>query len=181
MNYIQQAYTGENKWFHWVLTIGLVFIGWQILGVIPLTVVAFLHSADLNEFIAAGENNFMSLGMNKNLFFFLMLFMFAVGLFFLGLGIKYVHKRTVTSLVTSRRNIDWKRFWFSFLSWGTIVVLLSLTGVLLAPENYTFNFNPKPFFILVAISMVFIPLQTSLEELLFRGYFMQGIGVLAKN
>jgi membrane protease YdiL (CAAX protease family) len=94
---------------------------------------------------------------------------------------KYIHKRTVTSLVTSRKNIDWKRFWFSFLIWGTVVVLLSLIGILLAPENYTFNFNPKPFFILVAISIVFIPLQTSLEELLFRGYFMQGIGVLAKN
>jgi membrane protease YdiL (CAAX protease family) len=181
MNYIQQAYTGENKWFHWVLTIVLVFIGWQILGVIPLTVAAFLHSADLNEFIAAGDDSFMSLGMNKNLFLFLMLFMFAVGLLFLCIAMKYIHKRTVTSIVTSRKNIDWKRFWFGFLSWGIVVVLLSLIGILLAPENYTFNFNPKPFFILVAISIVFIPLQTSLEELLFRGYFMQGLGVLVKN
>jgi membrane protease YdiL (CAAX protease family) len=181
MNYIQQAYTGENKWFHWVLTIVLVFIGWQILGVIPLTVAAFLHSADLNEFIAAGDDSFMSLGMNKNLFLFLMLFMFAVGLFFLCIAMKYIHKRTVTSLVTSRKNIDWKRFWFGFLSWGIVVVLLSLIGILLAPDSYTFNFNPKPFFILVAISIVFIPLQTSLEELLFRGYFMQGLGVSTLN
>ncbi|SDS07429.1 hypothetical protein SAMN05216503_1896 [Polaribacter sp. KT25b] len=181
MNYIQQAFKGNNEWYHWVLTIILVFIGWQVLGAIPLTLVAYFHSADLAEFAAAGADNFMTLDINKNLFLFLMLFMFAVGLVFLIIGVKYIHKRTITSLVTSRKKIDWKRFWFAFLIWGTLVVVFTILGILLTPEHYTFNFNAKPFFILVAISVVFIPLQTSLEELLFRGYFMQGLGVLAKN
>ena len=181
MNYIQQGFTGKNEWYHWVLTIILVFVGWQIIGVVPLIISAAVYSENITEFLNAAADNFMTLGMNKNLFLFLMLIMFAIGLFFLIIAVKYIHKRTVTSIVTSRKNIDWKRFWFGFLSWGTIVVLLSIIGVLLAPENYTYNFNAKPFFILVAISIIFIPLQTSLEELLFRGYFMQGIGVLAKN
>ena len=181
MNYIQQGFKGENEWYHWVLTIVIVFFGWQIIGAIPLILAAVAYSENMTAFANAAEDNFMSLGMNKNLFLFLMLFMFTVGLFFLIIAIKYIHRRTVTSLVTSRKTIDWKRFWFGFLSWGTVVVVLSIVGILLAPENYTFNFNAKPFFILVAISMLIIPLQTSLEELLFRGYFMQGLGVLAKN
>ena len=181
MNYIQQAFKGNNEWYHWILTIILVFIGWQILGVIPLVMTAFAFTENMTEFAHAAANNFMTLGINKNLFLFLMLFMFAVGLVFLLIGIKYIHKRSITSLVTSRKKIDWKRFLFGFLSWGILVLVLSVIGIYLAPENYTFNFNAKPFFILVAISIVFIPLQTSLEELLFRGYFMQGLGVLAKN
>ena len=181
MNYIQQAFKGNNEWYHWIFTIILVFIGWQILGVIPLVMTAFAFTENMTEFANAAANNFMTLGINKNLFLFLMLFMFAVGLVFLLIGIKYIHKRTVTSLVTSRKKIDWKRFLFGFLSWGILVLVLSVIGIYLAPENYTFNFNAKPFFILVGISIVFIPLQTSLEELLFRGYFMQGLGVLAKN
>lgn len=181
MNYIQQAFKGNNEWYHWIFTIILVFIGWQILGVIPLVMTAFAFTENMTEFANAAANNFMTLGINKNLFLFLMLFMFAVGLVFLLIGIKYIHKRTVTSLVTSRKKIDWKRFLFGFLSWGILVLVLSVIGIYLAPENYTFNFNAKPFFILVAISIVFIPLQTSLEELLFRGYFMQGLGTLAKN
>ena len=181
MNYIQQAFKGNNEWYHWILTIILVFIGWQILGVIPLVMTAFAFTENMTEFAHAAANNFMTLGINKNLFLFLMLFMFAVGLVFLLIGIKYIHKRTITSLVTSRKKIDWKRFLFGFLSWGILVLVLSVIGIYLAPENYTFNFNAKPFFILVAISIVFIPLQTSLEELLFRGYFMQGLGTLAKN
>ena len=181
MNYIQQAFKGNNEWYHWIFTIILVFIGWQILGVIPLVMTAFASTENITEFANAAANNFMTLGINKNLFLFLMLFMFAVGLVFLLIGIKYIHKRTITSLVTSRKKIDWKRFFFGFLSWGILVVVLSVIGIYLAPENYTYNFNAKPFFILVAISIVFIPLQTSLEELLFRGYFMQGLGTLAKN
>ena len=181
MNYIQQAFKGNNEWYHWIFTIILVFIGWQILGVIPLVMTAFAFTENMTEFAHAAANNFMTLGINKNLFLFLMLFMFAVGLVFLLIGIKYIHKRTITSLVTSRKKIDWKRFLFGFLSWGILVLVLSVIGIYLAPENYTFNFNAKPFFILVAISIVFIPLQTSLEELLFRGYFMQGLGTLAKN
>jgi membrane protease YdiL (CAAX protease family) len=181
MNYIQQAFKGNNEWYHWIFTIILVFIGWQILGVIPLVMTAFASTENMTEFANAAANNFMTLGINKNLFLFLMLFMFAVGLVFLLIGIKYIHKRTITSLVTSRKKIDWKRFLFGFLSWGILVLVLSVIGIYLAPENYTFNFNAKPFFILVAISIVFIPLQTSLEELLFRGYFMQGLGVLVKN
>ena len=181
MNYIQQAFKGNNEWYHWVLTIVLVFIGWQIIGAIPLIFAAAAYSENLTEFTNAANDNFMSLGIDKNLFLFLMLFMFAVGLIFLLISIKYIHKRTVVSLVSSRKKIDWKRFWFGFITWGTIVVVLSFLGILLAPEDYTFNFNAKPFFILVTISLLLIPLQTSLEELLFRGYFMQGIGVLVKN
>jgi membrane protease YdiL (CAAX protease family) len=181
MNYIQQGYKGKSDWVYWLITILVVFFGWQILGGIPLLAVAFAYSENLEAFTTAGLNNFMSLGIDKNLFLFLMIFTFVVGFVFLFFSIKIIHKRTFTSLVTSRKNIDWKRFWVGFLTWGILVVVLTLIGILIEPEIYTYNFNAKPFFILVAISIIMLPLQTSLEELLFRGYFMQGIGILAKN
>ena len=51
----------------------------------------------------------------------------------------------------------------------------------LSPENYVFNFKLVPFLILAAIAILLVPLQTSFEEYLFRGYLMQGIGVLCRN
>ena len=181
MNYIQQAYKGKNEWYHWVLTIVLVFFGWQILGVIPLVMAAAAKSENVAQFSEFAKDNFMTAGIDKNFFLFLMIFTFFVGLLFLFIGIKYVHKRSITSLVTSRDKIDWKRFFYGFFVWGILAIVMSYVGVLLAPENFIWNFNATPFFILVAISFLFLPFQTSLEELLFRGYFMQGIGVLAKN
>lgn len=177
MNFIQQVYKGKNEWYHWLITIFLVLIGWQLLGVIPLVLAVLGKSENIAQFTEFAENNFMTAGLDKNLLLFLMMFMFVVGLVFLLIGVKYVHKRSITSLVTSRKKIDWKRFFFGFLVWGFLATVMIYIGILLAPENYVWNFKAKPFFILVAISFIFIPLQTSLEELLFRGYFMQGIGV----
>ena len=181
MNFIQQAYKGNNEWFHWVLTIFIVFIGWQIIGGLPLMALAFSYSAGLAEFTKAAEDNFMTLGIDKNLFLFFMILMFIFGLISLIIGVKYLHKRTVKSLVTSRESIDWNRFLFGFISWGIIASVVIVIGIYLMPENYVWNFKAKPFFTLLAVSFLFLPFQTSFEELLFRGYFMQGIGILAKN
>ncbi|WP_298765081.1 CPBP family glutamic-type intramembrane protease [uncultured Polaribacter sp.] len=176
MNYIQQVFKGKNEWYHWLITVCLVLFGWQILGAIPLIIVALSKTENLAEFTRLAENNFTTAGLNKNFLLFLMLFMFAVGLVFLCIGVKYIHKRSIKSLITSRKKIDWQRFLFGFIVWGIIAFTMSYCSILLAPENFIWNFNAKHFFILVAISFIFIPLQTSFEELLFRGYFMQGIG-----
>tara|TARA_R110002049_G_scaffold82223_11_gene209329 strand:+ start:3255 stop:4223 length:969 start_codon:yes stop_codon:yes gene_type:complete len=181
MNYIEQAYKGKNEWYHWVLTIVLVFFGWQILGVMPLVMAAAAKSENIAQFTEFAQDSFMTAGIDKNFFLFLMIFTFFMGMIFLFIGVKYIHKRTITSLITSRDKIDCKRFFYGVLVWGILALVLSYVGILMAPENFTWNFNGKPFFILLAISFLFMPFQTSFEELLFRGYFMQGIGILAKN
>jgi hypothetical protein len=56
-----------------------------------------------------------------------------------------------------------------------------LVDVQLAPDDYKWNFNMEPFLILAVIAIIMIPIQTSMEEYFFRGYMMQGIGVMAKN
>lgn len=181
MNYIQQAYKGKKDWYHWVLTLFVVFVGWQFVGAIPLFVVASMHSASMSEFVNSGKDNFMTLGIDNNLFLFLMILMFIFGLISLVVGVKYIHKRSFTTLVTSRRSIDWKRFWFGFILWGIIAAVVIVLGIFISPENYVWNFKPVPFFTLLAVSFLFLPFQTSFEELLFRGYFMQGIGILVRN
>ena len=133
------------------------------------------------QFAEFTKDNFMTAGLDKNFLLFLILFMFLVGLIFLFIGVKYIHQRSFTSLITSRTKVDWKRFFYGFFIWGILAVVLTYNSILLAPENFIWNFNATPFFTLVAISFIFIPFQTGFEELLFRGYFMQGIGVLAKN
>jgi membrane protease YdiL (CAAX protease family) len=181
MNFIQQAYKGRNEWYHYFATILLVFVGWQIIGIIPLVVGAVLHSSDVGELMQAAANNFMTLGIDKNLFLFLMILMFAFGLWALILCVKYIHKRKLKTLITSRSKIDWKRFWFGFLLWVGIATVVTISGVFISPEDFISNFKPVPFFTLLAVSFLFLPLQTSFEELLFRGYFMQGFGTWFKN
>jgi membrane protease YdiL (CAAX protease family) len=52
---------------------------------------------------------------------------------------------------------------------------------LLVPNNFQIQFNPASFFVLVAISLLLIPFQTTYEELFFRGYLAQGVAAWTRN
>ncbi|MEM9144336.1 MAG: type II CAAX endopeptidase family protein, partial [Bacteroidota bacterium] len=110
-----------------------------------------------------------------------MLVPFIVGLTLLFLWVKYVHKQSLTSLTTSRKKIDWKRIFFAFGLWGALIVVMTGVDIFLSPEDYIWNLKWEPFLYLLIIALLLIPIQTSFEEYLFRGYMMQGIGIMAKN
>ena len=178
--YIKQAFKNKHDW--WLYLAGLVLIVIAvILGQIPHTVALIAKALQLGLELEELDPNKMMQLLESNLNLFLMLLSFAVGLLGLFIVVKYLHKQSIKSLTTSRSKIDWKRFWFAFLFWGFISVIMIMIDYRTSPENYVFNFKLKPFLILVAIAVVLVPLQTSFEEYLFRGYLMQGIGVICKN
>lgn len=178
--YIKQAFKVEHDWWLYLVGVLLIFIGSQ-LGQIPFLIAIITKSmANGGDLSSLDYDAIMSI-LDLNLSLFLLLLSFAIGLVVVFLVVKYIHKQTLRSLTTSRAKIDWSRFWFAFLIWGVTTACFILLEYYSSPENYTFNFKPIPFLILVLISVVFIPLQTSFEEYLFRGYLMQGLGVLAKN
>ncbi len=61
------------------------------------------------------------------------------------------------------------------------MVATTLVGVYFSPEDYVYNFNLGPFLKLAVVAILLIPLQTSFEEYLFRGYMMQGLGAFFKS
>lgn len=178
--YIAQAFNVLNDWWRYLVGAVIIFIA-ILIGQIPYTAVAlykaFTSGKDLSNL---DEKDLLSL-LEPNLNLFLMLLSFAVGLIGLFLVVKYLHKQTIKHLTTTRKKIDWSRFFFSFILWGVISSSLVLLDYFISPEDYVINFKLIPFFILCVIAIVLVPLQTSFEEYLFRGYLMQGIGVLAKN
>ena len=181
MNYIEQAYKGKNEWWRYLLAIITIFLGWQFLGVIPLFMAAYSESDDLGQLIKSSESAFGDLGINSNLYLLVMLLTFVFGLIFLLFSVRNIHLRSIRSLITSRDEVDWKRVLFGFSMWFLLSLFSLVVDYAVSPEHYVYNFKPEPFLILVVIAFVLMPLQTSFEELLFRGYLMQGIGVWFKN
>ncbi|MFD1294601.1 CPBP family intramembrane glutamic endopeptidase [Lutibacter holmesii] len=181
MKFIQQAYNGNNDWLAYIATIFLMFFGWQLIGIIPLVGVAYNHSENMSEFLNAANDSFMTLGINSNLYLILMIFTFFAGLVFLLIGVKFIHKRAILTVITSRSKIDWSRVMFAFCTWGAMGLVSFLIGYLVFPEDYVLNFKLVPFTILVLISFLLLPLQTSMEEVLFRGYLLQGFGTWFKR
>ena len=63
-----------------------------------------------------------------------------------------------------------------------MVSLLVFFGTyLMDSSTMVFQFKLAPFLILFLITLVLMPIQTTTEELIFRGYLMQGFALLAKN
>ena len=178
--YIEQGYKGLSETWRYLLGIFLVFLAWQGLGSIPLIAALLMKSDSLNA-IAGGDIGVMADILGTNTFLFYMLLTFAIGLICLFAWTVFVHKQRIKHLTTSRAKIDWKRIVFAFTIWAVISALFVLIDVQLSPEDYEINFNLKPFMILALISIIMIPIQTSMEEYYMRGYMMQGIGLLAKN
>lgn len=105
----------------------------------------------------------------------------AIFLILLLLWVKFIHKQSIRSLTTARPKVDWKRIFFSFGLWAGITIVITVVSYYAEPENFKINFKPVPFAIMAAIAIILIPMQTSFEEYLFRGYLMQGIGVATRS
>lgn len=178
--YIKQVFNYKHNWWLYLAGLAIVFIT-LILGQIPYTVILIAKAVEMGlDFQNLDISQTMNL-LDSNLNLFLMLLSYAAGFLGVLFVVKTLHKQSIRSLTTSRLKIDWKRFWFAFLFWGIISSGLVLIDHYMHPENYVFNFKLVPFLTLIVIAVVLVPLQTSFEEYLFRGYLMQGIGVLCKN
>ena len=171
MNYIQQAYKGElGMWKYLIipfLFFGLMFLNFLAMMVLDLDVDKIIQTEIENK----GATRFLIES----------LIPFAVGLAAVLLWTKYVHQQSLTSLTTSRKKIDWKRVFFAFFLWGTVTTAFLMIDYFVSPENYQWNFNLNKFLVLLVVAVILIPLQTSFEEYLFRGYLMQGLGVATKT
>ena len=176
--FIEQGIKKENEFWRYVLG-SVVVIFASFIGQIPLGIVIFAEAFKTGD-MPTNQEDIMKY-LNSNLSLFLMLLSFAFALYGLYLVIKYFHKQTFLSVTTSRNKVDWNRIFFSFGIWAIFSIASTVAVFYLEPTEMVWNFKPIPFLILLLISVVMIPIQTSTEEYVFRGYLMQGFGNLAKN
>lgn len=179
--FIAQAFKSYHDWWRYAVGIVIVFIAAQ-LGSIPFILAAtykiMQEGGSINDLDDISK--LMTI-LDSNLTLFLMLLSFAVGLAALLFVIKYLHNQPLIEATTTRKKIDWSRFFVGFGLVAITTIVLTAIDYNLNPQDYEVQFQLWPFLILALIVIIFIPLQTSMEEYLFRGYLMQGIGVLVKN
>jgi membrane protease YdiL (CAAX protease family) len=182
MNFLYQSYRGLNHIWRYIIGFVAVLIAY-ILGQLPVLVARIIqlerHSdigtVELAEFDRT--MNFEILHISRNGGFILLLLMFIVGMLCLYMVVNFLHKKAFQDIVTSRKNIDWRRVATGFGLWLSITIILEYITYLVHPENYAWRdgvtFESFVGLIFISLSLLFI--QTSFEELYFRGYVMQGL------
>ena len=164
-----KSYKLKSFWYY--ILGSFILILFSTIGQLPM--IPFLPS-ELPSPDADPMDIFKTIPSNLRLFLLLLSFAFVVpGIW---LVVKKLHDLPIMSVLSSRKKIDLERVLYSFMLWGTVVSAFVFLEYSLNPDNYVFNFKVKEFLILAVIAILFIPIQTSVEEIVFRGYLMQGFG-----
>jgi len=185
MNHLECVTPLRNKWYWYLLVLFLCLAISNTIGSIPLlllfVVFAINNGAASGDLSALSKMDLSGLGFNLNIIFAAMLFAFAVILISAILLIKLFHGRTWKEVINGTNRVRWSRFFFGVLVWGIISLISFAISYFTEPENFEFRFEPLNFFILVVIALIFVPVQASSEEFLFRGYIAQGVASWTKS
>lgn len=171
MNYIQQAYKGKRELWMFLITAFLIS------GIFIVNLIVYLFTS--KEDMQAAYDMMKTIPSNLSLVVNLLPFAFLLGLLFVM--VKFIHERSILSLTTARKKVDFKRFFLSFGLIVTITILSFTMAYFSDPSQIQLQFNPVKFAVLFFISIILFPFQIGLEEYLFRGYLMQHIGIIVKN
>lgn len=178
--FLLKAFLKGNRFWKYLIGSLLIFLA-SIIGQLPmLFAVLYKLGSEGKSWNNMDERTIMHV-YDENTTLFLILISFVFALVGIVISLKVFHNQKLQDIITSRPKIDWKRVLFSFSIWAIFQIVTTAIGYYLSPNDYQWNFHLQPFLILLVIATILIPIQTSVEELVFRGYLMQGFALLAKN
>lgn len=140
------------------------------IGQFPLLIA--LGQYDLLRPETIDDTKLMAETLGYNAFLSYLLISFVLALIALFIGVKYVLKRPILSVFTIRKKLDWKRLILAFALWFSVMGVL-LAIVINTTDQFEWNLNWATFPGLLAVSLLLIPIQTTCEEVIFRGYLLQ--------
>lgn len=176
--FLEQAFHAENKFWKYLIGSFVVILA-ASLAQAPLMIALYfaVPSTDLGQ---RSTDELLGV-LDSNLSLFLMTLTFVGGIVGLYFVVKWIHKQRFRSIINPYASIRWGRVFFAFGLWAGVVVITTGLDYLLNPSSFTLQLDWLSFFVLVLVAVIMLPLQTSCEELIFRGYLMQGFANLSGN
>ena len=184
MNHLESSFAGKNALWRYILMLTAVLVGSNTIGALPLIIALFRKSVTTPGVfaqLAANPNDYSVLGLNPNLGLLIMLFPFIAGLLVFVLLVKPLNNRTFKMTINGTRKIRWNHFFISGLVWLILSAIYLFVYMRYDPSNFTLNNTTISLLMLSVITILFIPFQAAFEEVLFRGYLMQGFATMLRN
>ncbi len=184
MKHLERALDGQNQFWKYLVNFLAAFIGGNLVGYIPLFIVIIVKTIEAGGAITPNPDNYADLtvfGISANLSLFLMMLPLVAGLFTCIALLRPLHNRSFAEVANGTKQIRWQRVFTGFGIWFLLYTLYLGISYAFNPDNFVFQFKISTFIPLLLISIFIIPLQTTFEELMFRGYLGQGIGAWTRN
>ena len=184
MNHLESTFTGKNNIWRYVVMVVVVLIASNTIGAFPLLIALITKSVSNPEVFSqfsANPNDYSVLGLEPNTLLIMMVFPFIAGLAAFVLFVKPLNNRTMKNTINGTGKIRWNRFFISALVWLILSAIYLFMYLKLDPANFILNNKTTSLIILSVISLLLIPFQAAFEEVLFRGYLMQGFTAILRN
>ena len=162
---------GKNEWWRYVLSLALIVTFPLGVAIIAVEVSSFLGSQSL------GRTEGLSMAKDPIISFVELSGFDAALIIGILLAVRIIHKRRFLTVITPNLSVDWKKIGKSFGLFFGLVALSTLVDYFLNPSTYQFSLNPERFLIFAPVAIVLVPIQTTAEELLFRGYLLQSMAL----
>lgn len=164
--------------------IAVIFIVTNTIGALPLLIsigTKAVSNPEVLSSLSSNPNDISVLGLEPNLGLIMMLFPFVTGLVAFVLLVKPLNNRTFKVTINGTGRIRWNHFFISALIWLILSSLYLYFYLKLDPSNFILNNTTKSIILLSLVSVLFIPFQATFEEVIFRGYLMQGFAAVLRN
>jgi membrane protease YdiL (CAAX protease family) len=181
-SYLDQATQGESSpWRYLAGTFSILFI-WLIIGGIATTfLLVFLGIYQGLSFSEITQSIFEPELLGYIPYYLLVMFGFLFLYFGTWITVRLIHKRPLRSLVTGRDSVNWRRIGIGFLAWLALILLGMLVEFLVSRDSLTFTFDARIFIPFTVLAILITPIQTTAEELFFRGYIVQAGSLINRS
>ncbi|MBD6620686.1 CPBP family intramembrane metalloprotease [Komarekiella sp. 'clone 1'] len=169
--YVEAARWGKHRGWRYVLGLVIILFAWLVVGSSASVLVAFALSGQADPSVLSPVEYYLFV-MTSFLFFF-------VGVL---IAVSLVHRRHPRTLVTVQERINWHRVGHGFVAWFVPYCLIGGLGqYLFYPDTFSFNSDLLTLALFVPLALVLTAIQTTTEELFFRGYVVQGASLIWSN
>jgi len=164
----------DDRLRQYVKGMGVIMLFWFVSQILIIFLVAGLTDWKFRTSYDADSGE-------RLLTFLVFLLPFPVVVLGIAMAMKWFHQRPLMDLVSWQGTIRWNLMIMGLVIWGTLLVIqISLSGIfglsaiLLSPDF-------SGWLIYLILVLILVPIQTTAEELLFRGYLMEMVSKYVKK
>lgn len=178
--FLQSTYRrGSHRWWRYLLGLVIILFAWLVVGTVASLLVAIAIGGQ-EGFAAFRQADYSTLGSVGSF----LVIMAGFPCFLAGTlaTVSLIHRRPPLTLITAQEKISWYRVGQGFVAWFVPFCLIGGLGqYLFYPDTFSFNSDLAALALFVPIALIFTAIQTTTEELFFRGYIVQGASLIWSN
>jgi len=171
--YLDGARLGQPQGWRYGVGIYLNFTLWLALGLVLFQLALLLGIAELE-----GDQIVIRDPINSYILSNLMFVVWGLGLWGVMSGI---HRRHWRTLISPTAQIDWGRIGQGFGVWLALIGGPTVLAYGLDPQILTATVDWGRWLPFAGLALIMTPVQTTVEELFFRGYVIQGLSLISRR